>query len=125
MEFIKGIYPIDESTSRVIENIIYDRNINPKIKQMPLNFIISLCERAKLAGVDENEYLLLASSIQEIEDNGLWKTYDLKNVYCNKEICILEYKLFKNIIQYITLREKILNEEKKNNTLKRKYNYIS
>lgn len=125
MDFINDILPLDDTTSKVIERIIYDKSCNLKIKNMPLEFVISLCERAKLAGVNANEYISLVDSIQTIEDQGLWKNFRSDNVYCNKEFCKIEYKLFKILVEYLKLREKILNEDKTQNTLKRKFVNIS
>lgn len=125
MDFINDVHNLDYSTSKVIEEIIYNPNCNANIKKMSLTFVISLCNRAKLAGVDEKEYISLVASIQNIEDQGLWKVFRSDNVYCNKKFCEIEYKLFEQLVEYLTLREKILNEEKKNDTLKRKYDYIS
>ena len=125
MDFINDVHNLGDSTSKVIEEIIYNPNCNTNIKKMTLMFVISLCDRAKLAGVDEKEYISLVASIQNIGDQGLWKDFRTNNVYCNKKFCEIEYKLFKQLVEYLTLREKILNEEKINNTLKRKYNSIS
>ena len=125
MDFINDVHNADDSTSKVIEEIIYNPNCNANINKMTLMFVISLCDRAKLAGVDEKEYISLVASIQNIEDQGLWKVFRSDNVYCNKKFCEIEYKLFKQLVEYLTLREKILNEEKIYNTLKRKYDYIS
>ena len=125
MDFINDILPLDDTTSKVIERIIYDKSCNLKIKNMPLEFVISLCERAKLAGVNANEYISLVDSIQTIEDQGLWKKFRSDNVYCNEEFCKIEYKLFKILVEYLKLREKILNEDKTQNTLKRKFVNIS
>tara|TARA_Y100000816_G_scaffold289602_1_gene276395 strand:- start:3317 stop:3694 length:378 start_codon:yes stop_codon:yes gene_type:complete len=125
MDFINNICNSDDSTSKVIEEIIYNQNSKLNLKKMTIMFVISLCDRAKLAGVDEKEYISLVASIQNIEDQGLWKNFSSDNVYCNKKFCELEYKLFKQLVEYLTLREKILYEEKINNTLKRKYDYIS
>ena len=125
MDFIGEIYNLNKRTSQVIEDIIYDKHNYYSVKNMSLEFIVSLCNRAKLADVDEKEYISLVDNIQRIEDHGLWKDFSTKNVYCDKNICKLEYQLFKNMVQYLTLREKILSEEKENNTLKRKIENIS
>ena len=125
MDFINDIISFDDTTYKVIERIIYDKSCNLNIKNMPLEFVISLCERAKLAGVNANEYISLVDSIQTIEDQGLWKNFRSDNVYCNEEFCKIEYKLFKILVEYLKLREKILNEDKTQNTLKRKFVNIS
>ena len=125
MDFIKEIYTLDENTSQVIQDIIYDTNNYLSVRNMPLYFIVSLCHRAQLANVEEKEYISLVDNILRVEDKGLWKDFSTKNVYCDKNFCKLEYQLFKNMVEYLTLRENILNEEKENNILKRKFEDMS
>ena len=93
MDFIKDIYTLDENTSQVIDDIIYKNNY-PSIRKMSLEFIVSLCNRAQLAGVEEKEYISLVDNILRVEDKGLWKDFSTKNVYCDKKFCKLEYQLF-------------------------------